>query len=290
MSDEVRPLLGRLDLERLDRDLFRGHAPQDGRRRVFGGLVAGQALVAACRTVQDRRAHSLHAYFLRPGDPKTPIIYDVDRIRDGKSFTTRRVVAVQDGEAIFNMSVSFHIDEDDQLSHQVDMPEAPAPESLPSNVERYRGHYEETNTELFRYMAEIERPIRQADADYVSLVAPEARTGLHRVWFRAESELPDDPLLHQCVLTYASDMSLLDNCLHAHGRTWFDKDLVCASLDHAIWFHRPFRADQWLLYAMESPTSSGGRGFNHGHIFAEDGRLVASVVQESLIRVKSRES
>jgi acyl-CoA thioesterase-2 len=284
MHKPVETLLKRLDLETLDRDLFRGRSPDDGRPRVFGGQVAAQALVATCRTVEARSAHSLHSYFLRPGDPTTPIIYEVDRIRDGKSFTTRRVNAIQRGEAIFTMAVSFQVDEGG-LSHQADMPAVAEPLSVPSNEERLEQAWAKTENPLFQFLLKLERPIEQRDLEPVNLLEPTPFRGEHHVWFRAQEPLPDDPMLHQCVLTYASDLSLLDNCIFAHGLTWFSPNLQAASLDHAIWFHRPFRADDWLLYAMHSPTSAHARGLNEGRVFAKDGTLVASVVQESLMRL-----
>lgn len=285
MTSEVSSLLERLDLEELDTDLYRGFSPDDGRKQVFGGQVVGQALVAAFRTVEGRSAHSLHSYFLRRGDPSRPIIYEVDRIRDGRSFTTRRVVGRQRGEAIFNMSVSFQIDEDGP-SHQAPMPEAPPPESVPSNEEKIRAAAaKHGDSPLFQFLAKLERPIEQRDLDPVDIIDPKPLRGMHRIWFKAKAALPDDPLLHQCVLAYASDMALLDNCINHHGLTWFSPQLVAASLDHVIWFHRPFRADDWLLYSMESPSASGARGLNHGRIYTSDGRLVASVSQESLMRV-----
>ncbi len=284
MTQPVDTLLHRLDIETLDRDLFRGKSPADGRPRVFGGQVLGQALVAASRTVEAGRiAHSLHAYFLRPGDPSIPILYEVDRIRDGRSFTTRRVRAIQRGEAIFSVSVSFQVDEPG-LEHQAPMPEAPPPLSLPSNEERMQ-KLQHTHARLFEFLLHLERPIEQRDADPLDPLAPRPHTGLRRIWFRAHGTLPDDPMLHQCVLAYASDLSLLDSALFHHGVTWFDPRLIAASLDHAIWFHRPFRADAWLLYAMESPSASGARGFNLGRVYSEDGRLVASVAQEGLMRM-----
>lgn len=284
---EIKPLLERLDLERIDRDLFRGLSPDDGRPRVFGGQVAAQALVAAVRTVEARRVHSLHAYFLRPGDPKTPILYEVERIRDGKSFATRRVVAIQEGEAIFSMSASFQRDEDGP-SHCVPMPDAPPPESVPSTDELIAKAAEETGDPLFRFLERLERPIVVHDLDPSDPRRPRKRTGEHLVWFRSRGALPDDPLLHQCVLTYASDLTLLDASLRQHALTWFDPSLQVASLDHAIWFHRPFRADGWLLYATESPTTAGSRGLNVGRIYTQEGTLVATVAQENLMRVVPR--
>ncbi len=287
--NEIKTLLERLDLERLDRDLFRGYSPDDGRPRVFGGQVAAQALVAAVRTVEGRMVHSLHAYFLRPGDPKIPIIYEVDRIRDGRSFTTRRVVAVQEGEAIFTMAASFQKEEEGH-SHQVPMPDAAPPESVPSTDERIREAAKQSPHPIFRFLERLERPIVTHDLDPIDPRAPRQRTGEHLVWFRATSELPDDPLLHQCVLTYASDLTLLDSSLGEHALTWFDPALQVASLDHSIWFHRSFRADRWLLYVTQSPSTSGARGLNLGRIYTQDGTLVASVAQENLMRLVPKTS
>jgi acyl-CoA thioesterase-2 len=281
----VDRLLQTLDLEVLDRDLFRGQTPKEPRTRVFGGQVAAQALVAACRTVEGRRAHSLHGYFLRPGDPAIPIIYDVDRIRDGRSFTTRRVVAIQRGEAIFSMAASFHVEEPG-LTHQLDMPAAAGPEGIPSREERFREYAKEL-PDVFSRLLERERPIDERDLDPVHMVRPEPKRGEHLVWVRANGSLPDDPAVHQCVLAYASDLSLLDSALRPHGLSWADPHLMGASLDHAIWFHRPFRADEWLLFVQESPSAAGARGFNLGQIFTRDGVLVASVAQEGLIRLVS---
>lgn len=278
-------LVARLDLERIDRDLFRGYSPDDGRARVFGGQVAAQALVAAVRTVEaDRPVHSLQSYFLRPGNPKIPIIYQVDRIRDGRSFNTRRVVATQDGEAIYNMAVSFQAVEEG-LSHQELMPPAPPPESVPSWDELIREKADENP--IFKVLERLESNIEIRDLDPVDPLAPKKREGPHMVWWRARERLPDDHLLHQCVLTYASDYTLLDASLHRHARTWLDPKMMVASIDHVIWFHRAFRADEWLLYTTDSPSASGGRGLNLGQIYSQDGTLVASVAQESLMRVRS---
>ncbi|HMJ10439.1 MAG TPA: acyl-CoA thioesterase II [Polyangiaceae bacterium] len=289
MTDSAHVLLDRLNLETLDRDLFRGFSPEDGRARVFGGQVAAQALIAACRTVEGRIAHSLHAYFLRPGDPSIPIIYEVDRIRDGKSFTTRRVVAIQRGEAIFNMSASYHVDEPGP-SHQIPMPEVPRPESLPSNEERLRASYEKTGSQVFEMLQHLERPVDVRDSDPYDFLDPKPRSGPHMAWFKTRERLPDDPLLHQCALAYASDLSLLDTSLFQHGLSYFKPNLFAASLDHTMWFHRPFRADEWLLYVTQSPTTGGSRGFNQGSIFTLDGTLVASAAQECLMRVVSDRS
>jgi len=267
-------LLALLDLEQLEVNLFRGVSWKDDRPRVFGGQVAGQALVAAGRTVEGRPVHSLHAYFLRPGDPSIPIVYDVDRIRDGKSFTTRRVVAIQHGEAIFNLQASFHVDETG-FDHQVPMPEAPDPETLPSADEL-------APPVPGRLWAKQPIDIRYVDGPpWDRAISP---AGRQLVWIRADGTLPDDPVLHTCVVAYASDYTLLGSSLVPHGRSYFHNDLMMASLDHAMWFHRPFRADEWLLYSQASPAASGGRGLAMGGIFRRDGALAVSVVQEGLIR------
>jgi acyl-CoA thioesterase-2 len=251
---------------------------------VFGGQVIGQALVAACRTVEGRQPHSLHAYFLLGGDPKVPIIYEVDRIRDGKSFTTRRVVAIQHGQAIFSMAVSFHTPEDG-MTHQAKIPDVPAPDALPSEAD-IKAHLLPKMPEPVRRYFERERPIELRPVEFGRYLGKKSEDGRFNVWIRATGKLPDDPAIHQCVLAYASDMMLLDTALVPHGRTLFEKEFMAASLDHALWFHRPFRADDWLLYAQESPNLSGARGFARGLIYARDGTLVASVAQEGLIRVR----
>jgi acyl-CoA thioesterase-2 len=267
--------------------LFRGRSPQNGWQRVFGGEVVGQALMAADRTVEarDRLAHSLHAYFLLPGDPKVPIIYEVDRIRDGGSFTTRRVVAIQHGQAIFSMGVSFHKPEPG-FDHQIPMPDVPAPEALPS-VEDLKARLLPLLPEVVRSYWERELPIDLRPTDLSRFLNP-GKTGPNQyIWIKTIGPLPDDFRLHQCALAYASDFSLLDTSLIAHGRGMFDPRIMMASLDHAVWFHRPFRADEWLLYAQDSPSSQGARGFCRGSIFSREGRLVASVAQEGLIRERA---
>jgi acyl-CoA thioesterase-2 len=283
----VEQLLTTLDLERLEHNLFRGRSPQNGWQRVFGGQVVGQALVAADRTVEqdDRLTHSLHAYFLLPGDPKVPIIYEVDRIRDGGSFTTRRVVAIQHGQAIFSMGVSFHKPEPG-FDHQIPLPDVPAPEDLPSE-EELKARLLPNLPEVMRAYWERDRPIELRPVDISRYFAAEISEAKQFTWIKANGKLPDDPRLHQCVLAYASDFSLLDTALIAHGRVIFDPRLMLASLDHAVWFHRPFRADEWLLYAQDSPSAQAARGFCRGSIFSRDGRLVASVAQEGLIREKT---
>ncbi len=281
MPTAIETLLSILDLEPLEHNLFRGLSPQVGWQRVFGGQVIGQALVAAARTVEGRGVHSLHGYFMRPGDPSVPIIYEVDRIRDGHSFTTRRVVAIQHGQAIFSMSASFQVEEPG-LDHQFPMPEVPAPEELPSEAD-LKGLFKAAPEPIRRYW-ERERPIEIRPVDLAHFTSRTPLEPLQRVWVRATGPLPDDPDIHRCVLAYASDMTLLDTALFAHGRNIFDRDIQAASLDHALWFHRPFRADDWLLYAEDSPSASGARGFTRGALFSRDGRLVASVAQEGLIR------
>jgi len=284
----VQQMLEVLDLERLEVNLFRGRSPQDRWQRVFGGQVIGQALVAACRTVEGRAPHSLHAYFLIGGDPKVPIIYEVDRIRDGKSFTTRRVVAIQHGQAIFTLMVSFHNDEPG-LAHQAPMPDVPDPEKLPTEAD-VRAKVLPHMPEPVRRYYERERPIELRPVQYDRYLGKKYEDGKFSVWIRATSRLPDDPAIHQCVLAYASDMSLLDTSLVPHGRSLFEKEFMGASLDHALWLHRPFRADDWLLYTQESPNLMGSRGFARGLIFTRDGTLVASVAQEGLVRLRRPES
>jgi len=284
MSDAVEQLLTILDLEQLEHNLFRGRSPQVGWQRVFGGQVIGQALVAATRTVADRMVHSLHGYFMRPGDPDVPIIYDVERIRDGKSFATRRVVAIQHGHAIFSLSASFQVVEDG-LEHQIDMPDVPMPEDLPSEKE-LRDRYVDVAPENVRRYWERERPIELRPMHMKHYFSREKLDPIQKIWFRATGPLPDSPEIHNCVLAYASDMTLLDTSLFAHGRSVFNKDLQLASLDHAMWFHRPCKADEWLLYSQDSPSSAGARGFNRGSIYDRSGQLVASVAQEGLIRVR----
>jgi acyl-CoA thioesterase-2 len=264
-----------LDLERIEEDIFRGRSPDANWQRVFGGQVAGQALVAAGRTVAPERAvHSLHAYFIRPGDPAVPIVYTVDRTRDGRSFSTRRVTAVQHGLAIFTLSASFHRPEAG-LEHQVPMPSAPGPEDLAS--------LEPAEP------SDRDGPEPPPAPNPIEIRRVEGRPGEPRniVWMRARDGLPDDPLVHVCAVAYASDMTLLDSVLLAHGLNWDSPSLSSvASLDHAMWFHASFRADEWLLYSQESPAASGARGLAQGRIFRRDGRLVASVVQEGLIRLQ----
>lgn len=273
-----------LDLEKLEENLFRGLSPQSSWQRVFGGQVIGQALVAACRTVEGRQPHSLHAYFILPGDPSVPIVYEVERIRDGRSFTTRRVKAIQHGQPIFTLSASFQVAEEG-LSHALAAPDVPHPDQLPSEAE-VRDRMLPMLPEPVRRYFQRERPIELRPVQFERWLAREPMPPVFQVWIRATGPLPDDPAIHQCVLAYASDMTLLDSTLIAHGRSVFEPAIQAASLDHALWLHGPFRADEWLLYAQDSPFSGGARGFARGSIFTADGRLVASVAQEGLVRVR----
>jgi acyl-CoA thioesterase II len=274
-------LVNLLDLEAIEVNLFRGRSPDENRQRVFGGQVAGQALVAATRTVDEpgRLVHSLHAYFLRPGDPNVPILYEVDRIRDGRSFTTRRVVAIQHGKAIFNLQASFHVHESGPNYQQV-MPDVPPADTLPDFKTRMAPYKERLGDWYDR-----PRPIdlRYVDGD------PFSRRGTssegQRVWLRADGTLPDDPTLHACIVTYASDMTLLDTTVLPFGLSWESPGLQMASLDHAMWFHRPFRADDWLLYDQQAISNVSARGLASGAIYSSDGTLAITVVQEGLVRV-----
>lgn len=282
MADAVGQLIEILDLEELEVNVFRGRSPQENRQRVFGGQVAGQALVAAGRTVDRGVVHSLHAYFLRPGDPTKPILYQVDRIRDGRTFTTRRVVAIQHGNAIFNLAASFQPEESGP-EHQVEMPEAPDPETLPDPQERLAQVKDALPREALEWLSR-DRPIELRPVVGGNPFKPTKRPPRQLVWLRASRRLPDDLLLHQCVVVYASDLSLLDTATMPHAIAWNDPHYVMASLDHAMWFHRSFRADEWLLYVQDSPMAHGARGFTLGRLFTRAGRLVVSVAQEGLIR------
>ncbi|MGW5862029.1 acyl-CoA thioesterase [Streptomyces sp. NPDC055239] len=287
MNKALEDLLDLLDLEQIEEDIFRGESRSALVPRVFGGQVAAQALVAAGRTVPaDRPAHSLHAYFLRAGDPGAPIVYTVDRIRDGRSFTTRRVVAVQHGQPIFHLSASFQTYEEG-LEHQTGMPSAPDPETLPTAAEMLPRHLPSHVAErLVEARAAVD--LRYVDAPPWATVG-QPREPRSQVWFRTNGKLDggiDASLLHVCLATYVSDMTLLDSVLLAHGRGgWAVGDVVGASLDHAMWFHRPFRADEWLLYDQESPSASGGRGLGQARIWTQDGQLAVTVIQEGVVRV-----
>lgn len=284
----VADLLSILDLETLEVNLFRGHSPQTGWQRVFGGQVIGQALVAATRTVEGSLPHSLHAYFLLAGDPKVPIVYEVDRIRDGKSFATRRVVAIQHGRPIFSMSVSFHAEEEG-LDHQMKMPDVPHPDSLPTDAELKEKILPQLPEAVRRYY-ERPRPIELRPVEYGRYSGNAPADGRVNIWIRTTAKLPDDPAIHRCALAYASDLTLLDTALLQQKRSVFDRDIMGASLDHALWFHRPFRADEWLLYTQDSPNLHGSRGFARGLIYTADGALAASVAQEGLLRVRRPET
>ena len=279
----MEALVACLDLEPLEENLFRGTSPQVGWQRVFGGHVIAQALVAACRTVEDaKQIHSLHGYFMRPGDPATPIIYTADRIRDGLSFATRRVVAIQHGKAIFSLAASFHKAEDG-FEHQDQLPDMPEPDALPGREAMIEA-FKTGAPDHIRAYWERERPIEIRPLSLDHYVSDAPMPPEQKVWIRATGPVPDDPVIQAAVLAYLSDMTLLDTALFAHGRSVFDRTLQVASLDHAMWFHRPFRFDDWLLYAMDSPNANGALGLTRGTLHARDGRLIASVAQEGLIR------
>ena len=285
MPSELDNLIGLLDLEPIEVNLFRGHSPQDRWQRVFGGQVIAQALIAANRTVEQRFCHSLHAYFLRPGDPKVPILYDVDRARDGRSFTARRVIAIQHGKQIFNLAASFQIEEGG-LDHQDEMPDVPAPETLPSEAE-LAARIADSVPKKFKPYFTKPLPMEVRPVDPVDVLNPDKRSPTQAVWFRARNPLPDEVAIHQSVLAYMSDLSLLDTSTRPHAVSFLSHRMHMASLDHAMWFHRPFQADEWLLYAQDSPSASGARGYSRGKVFDRHGALVASVAQEGLIRLSA---
>ncbi len=285
-AELVAQLVALLDIETIDTDLYRGARQPGGVGRVFGGQVIAQALQAAQRSTQDKAAHSLHAYFMRPGDENFPIVYRVVRDFDGGSFATRRVIAIQQGQPILSMTASFQRAEEG-LHHQDAMPDVPPPETLRSDSELRRGHIASI-PEKFRPFFLRERPIELRPVNPRNWMAPEKGDPVQHVWFRAAAPLADDPELHRAVLAYASDMGLLSTSLLPHGVNWFTRGMQSASLDHALWFHEPFRADDWLLYSFRSPWAGHGRGYNYGGIFARDGRLVASASQEGLIRLRER--
>jgi acyl-CoA thioesterase-2 len=285
MSDAMKELLSILDLETLEHNLFRGRSPQSGWQRVFGGQVIGQALVAAQRTVDpSRHVHSLHGYFMRAGDPAVPIIYEVDRIRDGSSFTTRRVVAIQHGHAIFSLEASFQIEEAG-LDHQKPKPlDVTEPEQLISDRDLKEQYLQNAPGPVRKYW-EQDRPIEMKPLSLSHYFSREKLPPEQNVWIKTTGPVPDDRAVQAAVLAYISDMTLLDTSLYAHGRSIFDRDLQVASLDHAMWFHRPCGFDDWLLYTADSPSTSGARGFNRGAIYSRNGQLIASTAQEGLIRV-----
>ena len=277
----IDSVLEHLDLEQIETNLFRGISESMASGRVFGGQVIGQALIAALRTVEDRPCHSLHGYFLRPGDPDLPIIYEVDRIRDGGSFTTRRVVAIQEGEAIFTMNTSFHIHEEG-LAHQVGMPDVPLPDELPTEAEVLERNKHLYSDDMLRFQ-QRDRPIEMRRVEPVNYARPEKMPPVQHIWYRSKKPLGDDYARHQCLLAYASDMGLLSTAQLPHGRSWMT-GLMTASLDHSMWFHKPFSFDEWILIAMESTASAGSRGFIRASMFTQQGELIGSVAQEGLMR------
>ncbi|MCU0599644.1 MAG: acyl-CoA thioesterase II [Desulfobacterales bacterium] len=278
-------LLTLLKLEKIEENIFRGNSQDLGFGNIFGGQVLGQALSAASQTVPpERSAHSMHAYFLRPGDPSLPIVYEVDCIRDGKSFTTRRVVAIQKGRAILSMAASFQVDEPG-FEHQKEMPEVPGPDGLLSEIEMARTVADKIPPSI-RSQILCVKPIEIRPVNPINPFAPKKKKPFRYVWFKTIHKMPDDLTIHKYMLAYASDFGLVSTSLYPHGRTFWDPDMQVASLDHAMWFHRDFRMDDWLLYAIESPSAGKARGLNHGHIFTRDGKLVASTSQEGLIRYR----
>ena len=282
MGEPVDNLVDLLDLEQIETNIFRGRSPEESLQRVFGGQVAGQALIAAGRTVDpDRPVHSLHAYFLRPGVPGVPIVYQVDRLRDGRSFTTRRVLGVQQGRTIFALTADFHLPEPSPFEHQAPAPPVPGPEELPSALDEVGTVLGEMPPFISRRQPFDLRYVERLRWRHEELVGVEPRVA---VWLRTNGDLPDDPLIHACAVTYASDMTLLDAVRVPIEPLWGKRHFDLASLDHAMWFHRPFRADDWLLYQQESPVAVGARGLAHGQLFDRDGQLVVSVMQEGLFR------
>lgn len=288
MRDAVRDLLVILDLERIEDNIFRGESRASGQSSIFGGLVAAQALMAASRTVpEDRPVHSLHAYFLRPGDFSVPIIYDVDRIRDGKSFTTRRVRAIQHGRAIFSLESSFQVEEEG-VEHQGEMPQAPDPEGLESDIEQRRA-FAHRIPENFREAFLQERPVEFRAITPPDPFQAEPREPVRRAWFRVPDQVSVDEATNRAILAFASDFGLLGTGMLPHGMNFFQPHVQSASVDHAMWFHKPFRAHEWLLYDCYSPFGGGARGLNFGAIYRRDGTLVASVAQEGLMRLRPQE-
>ncbi|OSI79128.1 acyl-CoA thioesterase [Bradyrhizobium canariense] len=283
MSKRLIDLQTILDLESIEVDLFRGTSPNASLERVFGGQVIGQAMLAACRTVKNRMPHSLHCYFIQPGDPQVPIIYQVERLRDGKSYSTRRVTSSQQDRVIFSAIVSFHKEEVGAFDHQDKMPDISRPENFTAE-ELFKKPVYPKLPEIVRRYYEPDRPVELRPVEVDRYVGQKIADGRLHMWFKTATKLPDDPALHMCALAYASDLSLLDAVMARYGRTLFDTRISSGSLDHAMWFHRPFRADDWLLYAKESPSAQSGRGFARGLIFKPDGTLVASVAQEGSVR------
>ncbi len=283
MHPVLQDLVTLLQLERIEENIFRGDSRDIGSAQVFGGQVLGQALSAAQHTVEDRVAHSLHAYFLRRGDMEAPIIYEVDRARDGGSFSNRRVVAIQHGRPIFNLAASFQNPEPG-LDHQADMPDVPGPEGLKDLAEVAAEHLDELPVKLRRFMTD-KRPFDFRPVEPITLGDNEPRPPIKHVWIRTCDKLPDDPPLHRSVLAYVSDYELLGTSMLPHGLPFGRGKVIMASLDHGLWFHRDVRIDDWLLYSMDSPNASGARGFARGQLFTRAGQLVASTTQEGLVRL-----
>ena len=283
MNQLLEDLVRVMTLERLEVDMFRGESRDIGSPQVFGGQVLGQALMAATATVEGRLVHSLHAYFLRRGDCTAPIVYEVDRARDGNHFSTRRIVAIQHGVQIFNMAASFQAAESG-LDHQLTIPDVAPPEELKDQ----ESHYLERAHQLpprIRQHLEVKRPFEFRPVTPYDHLAPKKREPIRYIWFRAVDALPDGEALHRCLLAYVSDFHLLETAMFPHGISILTPRLAIASIDHAMWFHRSVRVDEWLLYSTDSPSASGARGFSRGSVFTRDGRLIASTAQEGLLRV-----
>ncbi|PZR18320.1 MAG: acyl-CoA thioesterase II [Archangium gephyra] len=283
MSKVLEELIALLSLEKIEENLYRGQSQDPGWGTVYGGQVIGQALFAALNTVPaERQVHSLHAYFLRPGDVSRPIVYDVERSRDGSSFSARHVKAIQAGQPIFDMSASFQKVEPG-FTHQDEMPKVPPPEEVPTEQERYAKQVGNL-PDFLRERVLARRPIELRTVDEPDIFMKSPQPPDRYVWFRADGTLPDAPVLHQAMLAYASDFSFITTALKPHGVSWLTPGMQVASIDHAVWFHAPFRADEWLLHAMHSPRASGSRGLSMGRIFTRDGVLVATTMQEGLTR------
>lgn len=282
MNDSLKQVIGLLDLERLEDNLFRGESHDIGAPQVFGGQILGQALSAAHRTVDGRTPHSLHAYFLRPGDFNQPVVYQVERSRDGSSYSNRRVVAIQHGRPILNLAASFHAAEEG-FDHQADMPDVPGPDGLSTSIEIQDSIIDKVPEKMRRLLAH-RPPFEFRPIEPPKFIEPGARPPRKHVWMRAWNELPDDPELHRNLLTYVSDYELLGTATLPHELDFTTRPVQMASIDHGLWFHRPFRVDEWMLYALDSPTSHGGRGYTRGQIFTRSGDLIASVAQEGVVR------
>ena len=284
----IETLVDTLTLEPIEVNLFRGQTPLDERhaKRIYGGQVIAQALMAAYQTVNGRRCHSLQAYFIRPGDPKAPVLYEVERSREGKSFTTRRVIAIQHGEQILNLAASFQVDEPG-FEHAFPMPPTPGPDTLPSDADLLRLAVEKASqsvrNEAMKELVARDFAIEMRRIDPINPMKPVKADPHQKLWFRAAGDVGDDAAMNQCILAYATDMSLLSTCARPHGVSW-QVGVQMASLDHILWFHRPSRISDWHLYVQDSPSASGARGFNRGAIYGQDGQLLASVAQEGLIR------